>query len=341
MSALKRVRPTMPGISRRRQGRGFAYTHANGQPVKDAETVARIHGLAIPPAWTYVWICPDERGHLQAVGTDQAGRKQYLYHEDWRVRRDRQKFERVLRLAERLPRVRRVCDRDLASPGLTRERVLAGAVRLLDLGFFRIGSEAYTEENGSYGLATLRRSHVRVSGDEVRFDFRAKGGLRRVQTIRDRSLARLVGSLLRRRGGGQELLAYRDGKGWRDVRSEDINAYLKDLAAEEISSKDFRTWHATVLTAAMLASEEEGLTSVASRKRVVSTIIKEVAASLGNTPAVCRASYVDPRVIDRFLNGETIPVPRGRDLTDDRIRASIEASVLDLLASDGRQRNAA
>jgi len=331
----------MPGISRRRQGRGFAYTHANGQPVKDAETVARIRGLAIPPAWTYVWICPDERGHLQAVGTDQAGRKQYLYHEDWRVRRDRQKFERVLRLAERLPQVRRVCDRDLASRGLTRERVLAGAVRLLDLGFFRIGSEAYTEENGSYGLATLRRSHVRVSGDEVRFDFRAKGGLRRVQTIRDRSLARLVGSLLRRRGGGQELLAYRDGKGWRDVRSEDINAYLKDLAAEEISSKDFRTWHATVLTAAMLASEEEGLTSVTSRKRVVSTIIKEVAASLGNTPAVCRASYVDPRVIDRFLNGETIPVPRGRDLTDDRIRASIETSVLDLLASDGRQRNAA
>ena len=341
MSALKRVRPTMPGISRRRQGRGFAYTHANGQPVKDAETVARIRGLAIPPAWTYVWICPDERGHLQAVGTDQAGRKQYLYHEDWRVRRDRQKFERVLRLAERLPRVRRVCERDLASRGLTRERVLAGAVRLLDLGFFRIGSEAYTEENGSYGLATLRRSHVRVSGDEVRFDFRAKGGLRRVQTIRDRPLARLVGSLLRRRGGGRELLAYRDGKGWRDVRSEDINAYLKDLAAEEISSKDFRTWHATVLTAAMLASDEEGLTSVTSRKRMVSTIIKEVAASLGNTPAVCRASYVDPRVIDRFLNGETIPVPRGRDLTDDRIRASIEASVLDLLASDGRQRNAA
>ena len=341
MSALKRVRPTMPGISRRRQGRGFAYTHPNGQPVKDAETRARIRGLAIPPAWTDVWICPDERGHLQALGTDQAGRRQYLYHEDWRARRDRQKFERVLRLAERLPRMRRVCDRDLASRGLSRERVLAGAVRLLDLGFFRIGSEAYTEENGSFGLATLRRSHVRVSGDEVRFDFRAKGGLRRVQTIRDEPLARLVGSLLHRRGGGRELLAYRDGKGWRDVRSEDINAYVKDLADEEISSKDFRTWHATVLTAAMLASEEEGLTSVTSRKRVVSSVMKEVSASLGNTPAVCRASYVDPRVIERFLNGETILVPRGRDLTDDRIRASIEASVLDLLASDGRERKAA
>jgi DNA topoisomerase-1 len=341
MSALKRVRPTMPGITRRRQGRGFAYTHPNGQRVRDAETLTRIRALAIPPAWTDVWICTDERGHLQAVGTDQAGRKQYLYHDDWRARRDRQKFDRVLRLAERLPRMRKVCERDLDARGLTRDRVLAGAVRLLDLGFFRIGSEAYTEENGSYGLATLRRTHVRVSGEEVRFDFRAKGGQRRVQSIRDRPLARLVGSLLGRRGGGRELLAYRDGKGWRDVRSEDINAYLKDLAHEEVSAKDFRTWHATVLTAAMLASEEEGLTSITSRRRVVSSVVKEVAVSLGNTPAVCRASYVDPRVIDRFLNGETIAVPRGRDLADDRIRASIEAAVLDLLASDGRERTAA
>jgi DNA topoisomerase-1 len=341
MSALKRVRCTGPGISRRRQGRGFTYLHPNGQRVRDDETLSRIRSLAIPPAWQDVWICPDERGHLQAVGTDDAGRKQYLYHDAWRARRDRQKFDRALRLARRLPAMRKVCDRDIASRGLTRERALAGAVRLLDLGFFRIGSEAYTEENGSYGLATLRRSHVRASRDAVRFDFAAKGGQRRVQTIRDPALARLVGSLLRRKGGGPELLAYRDGIGWRDVRSEDINAYLKDLAEEDISAKDFRTWHATVLMAANLASQEEGLTSVTSRKRVVSTVVKDVAEALGNTPAVCRASYVDPRVIERFLNGETIELPRGRDLTDDRVRAAVESAVLDLLDPQGGAQRAA
>lgn len=340
MSALKRVRCTGPGISRRRHGRGFIYVHPNGQPVRDDETLARIRSLAVPPAWEQVWICPDDRGHLQAVGTDDAGRKQYLYHDDWRARRDRQKFDRALRLARRLPAMRKVCDRDIASRGLTRDRALAGAVRLLDLGFFRIGSEAYTEENGSFGLATLRRSHARVSRDEVRFDFAAKGGQRRIQTIRDPALARLTGSLLRRKGGGPELLAYRDGKTWRDVRSEDINAYLKDLADEEISAKDFRTWHATVLMAAMLASQEEGLTSVTSRKRVVSTVVKDVAEALGNTPAVCRASYIDPRVIERFLNEETIELPRGRDLTDDRVRAAVESAVLDLLDPEGARRAA-
>jgi DNA topoisomerase IB len=341
MSALKRVRWTRPGISRRRQGRGSTYVHPNGQRVADDATLERIRSLAIPPAWEDVWICPDERGHLQAVGTDGAGRKQYLYHVDWNARRGRQKFDRVLRLARRLPAMRKVCGRDIVARGLTRERALAGAVRLLDLGFFRIGSEAYTEENGSYGLATLRRSHVRVTRDEVHLDFAAKGGQRRIQTIRDPALARLTSALLRRKGGGSELLAFRDGKSWRDVRSEDINAYLKELADEDISAKDFRTWHATVLTAALLASEAEGLTSVTSRKRVVSTVVKEVAEALGNTPAVCRASYVDPRVIDRFLNGETIDLPRGRDLTDDRVRAAVERAVLDLLDPDDRQRTAA
>ena len=341
MSALKRVRCTSPGISRRRQGRGFTYVHPNGQPVRDEATRERIRSLAIPPAWEGVWICPDERGHLQAVGTDAAGRRQYLYHADWRARRDRQKFDHVLRLARRLPAMRRVCDRDLAARGLTRERVLAGAVRLLDLGFFRIGSEAYTEENGSYGLATIRRSHVRVRGGEVRFDFSAKGGQRRIQTIEDPMLARLAGALLRRGGGGRELLAYREGTSWRDVRSEDITAYLKDLAREDVSAKDFRTWHATVLTAALLASHEGELTSVTSRTRVVSAVVKEVADALGNTPAVCRASYIDPRVIDRFLNGETIALPRGRDLTDDRVRAAVESGVLDLLEPSAPRRRAA
>jgi DNA topoisomerase-1 len=181
-----------------------------------------------------------------------------------------------------------------------------------------------------------------VRGNEVRFDFSAKGGQRRIQAIEDQALARLTGALLRRTGGGPELLAFHDGTTWRDVRSEDINGYLKDLAREDISAKDFRTWHATVLTAALLASEEEGLTSVTSRKRVVSSVVKEVAEALGNTPVVCRTSYIDPRVIDRFLNGETIGMPRGRDLTDDRVRAAVESGVLDLLEPEdaGRRRAA-
>ncbi|HYY07423.1 MAG TPA: DNA topoisomerase IB [Actinomycetota bacterium] len=341
MTSLRRVHWTAPGISRRRHGRGFVYAHANGQPVRDAETIERIKGLAIPPAWTDVWICPQERGHLQAVGTDAAGRRQYLYHQAWRERRDRQKFDRVLRLARRLPRMRRVGQRHLTTRGVPRERALAGALRMLDLGFFRIGSEAYAEENGSYGLATLRRRHVQVRGDEVTFDFAAKGKKRLVQTIHDEDLARLTRSLLRRDGGGGRLLAYREDGAWRDVRSDDVNEYLKELADEDVSAKDFRTWHATVLTAARLAAIEQELTSITSRKRAVAAVVKDVAEALGNTPAVCRASYIDPRVIDRFMNGETIDLPAGGDLRDDRIRARIEAAVLDLLGEAERSSAAA
>jgi DNA topoisomerase IB len=329
---LRRVSWTSPGITRRRHGRGFTYAHANGQRVRDEATLDRIRALAIPPAWTDVWICPDDRGHLQAVGIDAAGRRQYRYHDDWRVRRDRQKFDRVLRFATKLPRMRREVKRALAVKAPTRERALAGAVRMLDLGAFRVGSETYAEANGSYGLATLRRTHVRVEGDEVRFDYVAKGGKRQLQRIRDADVARLTRSLLRREGGGTELLAYREGRSWRDLRSEDINAFLKELADEEISAKDFRTWHATVLTAVLLATAEEKLTSVTSRKRVVSRVVKEVAEVLGNTPAVCRASYIDPRVIDLFLDGETIDLPRTRgELSDDRFREAAEASVIALL----------
>ena len=335
MTRLKRVRCTAPGISRRRRGRGFVYTHANGQPVRDEATLARIRSLAIPPAWQDVWICPDDRGHLQAVGTDAAGRKQYRYHDDWRVRRDRQKFDRVMRFGAHLPAIRRATARALDGRGLTRERALAGAVRLLDLGAFRIGSESYAETNGSYGLATIRRNHVHVRGDEIRFDFRAKGGKRQVQAITDPAVARLARSLLQRNGGGSEFLGYREGRVWKDVRSEDINAFLKELTEEEISAKDFRTWHATFLTAVLLASVEEQLTSVTSRRRVVSSVVKEVAEMLGNTPAVCRASYIDPRVIDLFLDGETMELPRG-DPSDERFRPAAEAALLRLLGADER-----
>ena len=342
MSSLKRVSWTTPGITRRRHGRGFVYAHANGRRVRDAATLSRIRALAIPPAWTDVWICPDERGHLQAVGVDAAGRRQYRYHDDWRIRRDRQKFDRLLRFAATLPRMRRDAKRALSGTAPTKERVLAGAVRMLDLGAFRVGSETYAEANGSYGLATLRRSHVRVEGDEIRFDYVAKGGKRQVQRLHDADVARLVRSLLRRKGGGKELLAYREGNAWRDLRSEDINAFLKELADEEISAKDFRTWHATVLTAVLLASAEEELTSVTSRKRVVSTVVKEVAEILGNTPAVCRASYIDPRVIDLFLDRETIRLPRAsRERSHERFREAAEAAVIELLAAPSVQAEAA
>jgi DNA topoisomerase-1 len=333
VSPLKRVSWTAPGLTRRRHGRGFVYTHANGQRVRDEATLSRIRALAIPPAWTDVWICPDERGHLQAVGVDAAGRRQYRYHDDWRIRRDRQKFDRLLWFAATLPRMRRDARRALAGSSPTKERVLAGAVRMLDLGAFRVGSESYAEANGSYGLATLRRSHVQVDGDEIRFDYVAKGGKRQVQRLRDADVARLVRSLLRRKGGGKELLAYREGRTWRDLRSDDINAFLKDLVDEDVSAKDFRTWHATVLTAVLLASAEEELTSVTSRKRVVSRVVKEVAEVLGNTPAVCRASYIDPRVIDLFLDRETIELPRtAGGPTDDRFREAAESAVIALLA---------
>jgi DNA topoisomerase I len=333
MTRLRRVRCTTPGISRRRRGRGFVYTHANGQRVRDEDTLERIRSLAIPPAWQDVWICPDDRGHLQAVGTDAAGRRQYRYHDDWRVRRDRQKFDRVMRFGAHLPGIRKVTARALEQRGLGRERALAGAVRLLDLGAFRIGSESYAETNGSFGLATIRRNHVHVEGDQILFDYRAKGGKRQVQRITDPALARLARSLLRRKGGGREFLAYREGRAWKDLRSEDINAYLRELAEEEISAKDFRTWHGTLLTAVRLASVEEQLTSVTSRRRMVSSVVTEVADVLGNTPAVCRASYIDPRVIDRFLNGETIEVPRG-DLSDERFRRYAEAALLRLLVPE-------
>ena len=333
MTRLRRVRCTSPGISRRRHGRGFVYTAPSGRRISDDATLRRIRSLAIPPAWEDVWICPDERGHLQAVGTDVAGRKQYRYHDDWRVRRDRQKFDRVLRFGAHLPAIREETAAALDRRGVPRERALAGAVRLLDLGAFRVGSESYTEANGSFGLATIRRNHVRVEGDAVVFDYRAKGGKRQVQRIRDPAVAQLARSLLRRNGGGREFLAYREGRAWRDVRSEDINAYLKELAEEEISAKDFRTWHATVHTAALLASTEEQLTSVTSRRRAVSAVVQEVAAVLGNTPAVCRASYIDPRVIDRFLNGETIELRRG-DVSDDGFRREAEAALLRLLGPE-------
>jgi DNA topoisomerase I len=336
VARLRRVSSAAPGMTRRRQGRGFSYADPQGRRVDDAEVLARIRSLAIPPAWTDVWICLDESGHLQAAGTDGAGRRQYLYHPDWRRRRDRGKFARIETFAERLPELRRRVSVDLAGRALTRERVLACGVRLLDRGLFRVGTEDYTTKNGSFGLATLRREHVTVGRDRASFDFVAKAGVRQVREVADPEVLPVLRALKRRSDGGQELLAWRDRDRWVDVRSGDVNAYLKEAAGEEFSAKDFRTWHGTVLTAVALAGRERPASPTAA-KRVVSAAVREVAAELGNTPAVCRASYVDPRVIDRFTEGVVIDLPAGA--TSEPIQPAIEARVLDLL--QGTRPNAA
>lgn len=311
------------------------YRDAGGRPIRDRATLARIRALAIPPAWCDVWICPDPSGHLQAVGTDAAGRRQYRYHDRWRQRRDAQKFDRMISFAAELPTIRAKVGDHLGLEGMPRERVLACAVRLLDRASFRVGSEPYARDNGSFGLATLRRDHVHVRGQTVRFDFTAKGGQRRVQEIHDPEIVPVIRALTRRRGGGPELLAYRDGVRWRDLRSPDINAYIKELGGDGFSAKDFRTWHGTVVAAIALALADGDRTSLTSRRRQVTAAMREAAEFLGNTPAVARASYVDPRVIDRFEEGRTIrpALDRmgGRAFEGSGWSHALERAVLDLL----------
>jgi DNA topoisomerase IB len=296
----------------------------------------RIKDLGIPPAWVDVWICPDDNGHLQAVGTDAAGRKQYLYHQAWRQRRDQEKFDKMLAFARSLKDVRALTDEHLAEEGLSRRRVLACAVRLLDRGFFRVGGESYAEENETFGLATMRKDHVKLNGREIVFEYIAKSKKERLQSVVDPQVYDVVSALKRRRSGGDELLAYKEGSRWRDVKSSDINGYLKEVAGgDEYSAKDFRTWHATVLAARALAVSRGALGSKTSSKRAVSRAIQEVAHYLGNTPAVSRASYVDPRVIDRYESGWTI-WPAIEKLADEDFeepewRETFEEAVIDLL----------
>src|SRR5436190_1053164 len=306
MPRLRRVDCSEPGIRRARRGRGFSYLGADGAPIRDREVLERIGALAIPPAWEDVWICPDERGHIQATGVDAAGRKQYRYHDAWRERQDRVKFDRMLDFARALPRLRTRLDDDLTRRGLVRERVLACAVRLLDLGFFRVGSERYAAENETYGLATLRRGHLRFEHGEAVFDYRSKGGRRHVQAVADPSVLPTLRALKRRRGSGSTLLAYRARRRWVDVRSEELNEYLRAAAGGDFTAKDFRTWNATVLAAVTLGRENGAAGSKAARKRLIRQAVGEVAEYLDNTPAVARGSYIDPRVFDRFDSGETI-----------------------------------
>ena len=339
MARLRRVDCSTPGITRRRRGRGFEYLDQNGNRVEDADVLARISQLAIPPAWTDVWICPYPMGHIQATGLDARGRKQYRYHDKWRERRDAQKFDSMVEFARVLPGIRTRVSEDLATAGLNRERVLACAVRLLDRGFFRVGGEDYAVENESYGLATIHKRHVKLlEGGVLLFDYPAKSGQRRIQSIVDPEICEIVIELKRRRGGSPELLAYREGRHWRDIKSADINAYIKEITGGDFSAKDFRTWNATVLAAVGLAvSGPAAKASKTARKRAINRAIQEVAGYLGNTPAVCRASYIDPRVFDRFEGGLTIGgviEAIGEEGDIGSLHGPAEEAVLDLIAAD-------
>ncbi|MGH9086098.1 MAG: DNA topoisomerase IB [Acidimicrobiales bacterium] len=325
--ALHLVDPADPGIARRRCGRGFSYSSPQGRTIKDRRVLARIRALAVPPAWEDVWICPDPDGHIQAVGVDDRGRRQYRYHPDWVEERSAEKHERVLRFARRLPELRERVRGDLALDGMPRDRVLACAMRLLELGAFRIGGEAYAEENSSYGLATIQRRHVRVRGGAVEFDYEAKGGQPRRVRVHDPAVREVVVGLRRRRAAADdELLAYRDeGGAWVDVRSDDINAYVREVLGEEFSAKDFRTWVGTVYAAVLLAeSADDG--STAGRRKLVVEAVKQVAELLGNTPAVARSAYIDPRVIEAFEADDTADEALEADALHE-----LEESVIDLL----------
>ncbi|MGW4487334.1 DNA topoisomerase IB [Amycolatopsis sp. NPDC004368] len=329
---LHRSDPATPGILRHRRGRGFSYTDASGERLTDAETRARIADLVIPPAWRQVWICPSPLGHIQAVGIDAAGRRQYLYHSRWRRRRDEEKHDRVLALARRLPKWRDSVAEDLAEGGLTRRRVLGAALRMLDRGIFRTGGEEYAEENGTHGVATLLREHACVKAGACVFEYPAKGGLDRAVSIEDPELVKVVRSLLRARTGSDRLLVHRTREGWHEIHAADINERFKELAGDDCTAKDLRTWNATVLAATAFASAEPPR-SERGRKRAEAAVMREVSEALGNTPAVCRSSYVDPRLVRAYRTRQTIApaVKRAAKLEGDEARAVLERATVRLL----------
>jgi DNA topoisomerase IB len=323
---LRRADLTAPGYGRRRRGRGVSYLDTDGRPITDPAELDRLRGLAIPPAWRDVWIAPHPRTHIQATGVDAAGRKQYLYHPHWRAKRDEAKFDHVLEVARRLPRLRDRVRADLAGRGLCRPRVLATVARLLDMGMFRVGGDQYaTGDDPTYGVTTLRPEHASARGGCVVLEFPAKGGVEQVRRIVDADVCAVLRDLRRRRRDADRLFGYWDGRQWRDVRADEINEYLRQAGGGEMTAKDFRTWHATVLAATRLAEVGPQRSATAGR-RVVTAAMREVADLLGNTPAVARASYVDPRVVDLYHDGDLI----GIDGSDPQEK--VERVLLDLLA---------
>ncbi|XVU22255.1 DNA topoisomerase IB [Actinoplanes sp. CA-054009] len=313
---LRRSDIGKPGYGRRGAGKGFTYLGTGGAALKDEDEIARIKALVIPPAWTDVWISPDPRGHIQATGVDAAGRKQYRYHDDWRTARDEKKFDHALEVAARLPRIRDRLRYDLTSGrGLCRSRVLAAIVTLLDMNMFRIGSDQYAvrEEDPSFGLSTLRPEHLRTSGGCVLMEFTGKSGVEHSGSVDDGEVCSVLKDLRRRRKGADRLFAYWQAREWHDVHADEINEYLREISGDQMTAKDFRTWHGTVKAAAELAEVGPQPTE-AKRKKAVSHAMKEVAELLGNTPAVARASYVDPRVIEAYEQGEVVDSPDEREV---------------------------
>jgi len=309
-AGLRYVLDDRPGIRREPDGDGFRYVDAKGEPVDDEATLKRIKSLAIPPAWTDVWICPQANGHLQATGRDARGRKQYRYHPKWREVRDEVKYERMINFGKALPKIRKEVDRALALPGLPRDKVLATIVYLLEATMMRIGNDEYARENKSYGLTTLRNRHVKIDGSEVEFRFRGKSGVYHDVKVHDRRLARIIQRT--RDLPGQDLFQYLDEDGERHtVGSSDVNDYLRTITGEDYTAKDFRTWSGTVL-AAMALQEFEAVDSDAQAKKNVVRAIESVAERLGNTPSVCRKCYVHPAVLDAYLDGTMLEGLRAR-----------------------------
>ncbi|QJE73568.1 DNA topoisomerase IB [Aerophototrophica crusticola] len=301
---LRYVNDDEPGIRRRKSGKGFTYKGPGGQTVKDPDTLARIRALAIPPAYTDVWICPDPDGHIQATGRDAKGRKQYRYHPRWMQVRDADKFERLMAFSRALPEIRARVDADMRLPGLPREKVLACVVKLLDTTLIRIGNDTYAKENKSFGLTTLRDRHVKVEGSAVRFSFKGKSGKDWDLKLTDRRLAKLVKAC--QEVPGQRLFQFLEADGSRHyVTSQDVNAYIREVAGADFSAKDFRTWAGTVL-AAFALHEMERVDSQAARKRNLTSAIRKVSSRLGNTPTVCRKCYVHPQVMDAYLEGSVV-----------------------------------
>ncbi|MFR0354912.1 DNA topoisomerase IB [Streptomyces sediminimaris] len=335
---LRTSDPHRPGITRLRCGKGFRYVGPDGRPIADAAEKERLRALVIPPAWQDVWICPAADGHIQAVGTDAAGRRQYLYHPRFRERQEAAKHEHVLEVAPALPRLRKHTADDLDARGLCRDRVLACAARLLDLGFFRVGNDAYRRDNESHGLTTLLRRHVTHRRGEVRFTYPGKGAKEVSLALSEESVCRVLRALLRRGDDSERLFAYWESRSWHNIHADDLNAYLQERTGTRLTAKDFRTWHATVLAAVALAvAAPVAAESRTARKRAEARAVREVARYLGNTPAVCRASYINPRVIELFEEGRTIApdldrLGAGVRFGEPATQGPVEEAVLRLLA---------
>ncbi len=332
MVRLRKTSPDEAGWTRRRAGAGFVYLDQHGKRLS-AKRAQRVKDLVIPPAWDDVWVTPYDNGHLQAVGTDDAGRRQYLYHPEWRTRRDAEKFDRMLEFGRALARARELVVADLGAKGMSLQRACAVAVRLLDLGYFRIGNDVYADEHGSFGLTTLERRHVRRQQDRLVFTFVGKSGIEHRVEIDDAMVVKALEVMRRRRSKGDpSLLVFKEGQSWRSLIPEAVNDYVRESTGMEATAKDFRTWHATVLAAAALAETDEPGETKASRKRAVSGAMNEVAEFLGNTPALARSAYVDPRVVEAYEHGRTIRGTTRRRYDDpDQRQAALERATLRLI----------